>query len=193
MLMHDLPGEPITSDHYVTGTWVWQEWALSIGLAVCGLLVIAWVVTFLIRWLQKRWDDLGGWVTILAALLAIAVTLGGLWLFSSQFYDIIGHVPANSYRGKAGWVFLALIPAGAALWLAVREPVHALLMALEDDYDERFADIISLAIIIIPIIQCVWLMIATIPVWGPFTVVGVLVVTVVGVIFFAGWMMADRK
>lgn len=51
MLMHDLPGEPITSDHYVTGTWVWQEWALSIGLAVCGLLVIAWVVPFLIRWL----------------------------------------------------------------------------------------------------------------------------------------------
>ena len=48
MLMHDLPGEPITSDHYVTGTWVWQEWALSIGLAVCGLLVIAWVVPFLI-------------------------------------------------------------------------------------------------------------------------------------------------
>ncbi|WHF25119.1 hypothetical protein QJS66_23615 (plasmid) [Kocuria rhizophila] len=102
-------------------------------------------------------------MTILAVLLAIAAFGRPVAVFQSVSTTLSAMCQQIRIEAKR-WVFLALIPAGAALWLAVREPVHALLMALEDGYDERFADIISFGNNYNPHNPYVWLMIATIPV-----------------------------
>lgn len=186
LLTRSTDAPPFLSDHFVTGVWDGGQWAMNLGLAVLWLVMLGAVAPMVVGWIREAWDEMATWLQVVAVVAMVALIATALWAFGDQIFEILNHLPANSFRGKL-WkvVGVVLVAAAAQAWALWR-----IWSRLFDGGTESRVDLVPIALgVATPAIVGAWVLLATIPVVFGFTVFGVLAVAVVVALI----VLADQR